>query len=76
MDVSLGELRELVMDREAWYSAIHGVAKSRTQLRDWAEQNWRAIILEVPERIPCMHLYGLGMHSLIILDFKLISFYL
>ena len=34
MDVSLSELRELVMDREAWRTVIHGVAKSRTQLRD------------------------------------------
>ena len=34
MDMGLGELQELVMDREAWRAAIHGVAKSRTQLRD------------------------------------------
>ena len=40
MDVSLSELRELVMDREAWRTAIHGVTKSRTQLSNWTELNW------------------------------------
>ena len=40
MDTSLSEVRELVMDREAWRAAIHGVVKSRTRLSDWAEVNW------------------------------------
>ena len=39
MDVNLGELREFVMDREAWHAAIHGVAKSRTRLSDPTELN-------------------------------------
>ena len=41
MDVSLSELRELVMDRKAWCAVIHGVSKSWTRLSDWTELNLR-----------------------------------
>ena len=40
MDLSLSELRKMVMDREAWRAVIHGVAKSQTPLSNWTELNW------------------------------------
>ena len=44
VDMSLGKLQELVMDRETWYAVVHGVTKSRTWLSDWTELNWTELI--------------------------------
>ena len=56
MDMGLGRLQELVMEREAWRAAIHGVAKSQTWLSDWTELDWTSSIKYCPS--PCIYLCG------------------
>ena len=50
MDMSVSKLQELVMDREAWRAAVHGVEKSGTQLSNWTKLNWRPV-LDIPWRL-------------------------
>ena len=65
MGVSLSELRELVMDREAWHAAIHGVSKSQTQLSNWTELNWYPLITKnLLKKIVFIYLFGCITSSL------------
>ena len=62
MDMSLSELRELGMDREAWHAVIHGVTKSWTWLSNWTELNWYLYLLAVPigtDNLPTLLIFPL-----------------
>ena len=59
MDMGLGKLQELVMEREAWCASIHGVSKSRTRLNNWTQLNWteegRNCLMSNGRRFQCLH---------------------
>ena len=62
MAMGLGGLRELVMDREAWRAAVHGIAKSWTQLSDWTELNWVIVpdwLFAIPWTVACQALLSM-----------------
>ena len=53
MNMSLSKFQELVMDREAWCTAVHGVAKSQTRQSDWTELNWEVVLKTLESPLDC-----------------------
>ena len=80
MDVSLSELRELVIDREAWSAAIHGIAKSQTQLSDFTFTFHNPFFLKFFSHLVCYIILSrfsvLYNRSLLVIYFKYINVYL
>ena len=76
MDMSLSKLQELVMDRETWQPAVHGVAKSQTQQSDWTELNWTELCVYVDPNLliyPFPWHFPFGNHKF---DFKICVLFL